>query len=550
MKRRRHHYACAVPRSFGVRGVVEGFYGTPWAHEARLDVISFLAPRGMNAYVYAPKDDVKHRAQWRTRYDDAELAGFAKVAADAAGLGVRFGFAISPGLDITYESDADRADLLAKLEPMRANGVTWFLLLVDDIPMQPGLAPRQAALASWLHDALHPCAVTVCPTEYVGTRPSPYLAALSAGLPGDVDLMWTGPTVCSPEITAEDARRWTKAVDGHGVLVWDNTPVNDALMTNCLHLGPYRGRDPDLVDVVSGVLCNPMIQAHASKVPLATAMDFLADPDGYDPGASWARAIADVGGPRAAPLAVLARACADGPVTRPDTLDLARKVDVIAATIDRPEWPDAVEAVATELRAARTLGDALAPGSTDDPLLLEVGPWAHAARTEAEAGLAALRLLQQVRPVATFGDAGEAAGRAAAPDPEAAMQHAFVVLFLWAAARADEKVVYGPRFVVYTPVIQLADGSPGLDAAAAVREDANAVDRLCRLALATYDVWRAGAAGEPLRVLVDGTARTVAADGTFQGGGETVLVSQGWLCTRADAGKQLPFPDVRLGPKP
>src|SRR5947209_6903432 len=146
--------------------------------------------------------------------------------------------------------------------------------------------------------------------------------------------------------------------------------------------------------------------------------------------------------------AVLARACADGPVTRPDTLDLALKVDAIAATIDRPEWPDAVEAVASELRAARTLGDALAPGSTDDPLLLEIGPWAHAARTEAEAGLAALRLLQQVRPVATFGDAGEAAGRAAAPDPEAAMQHAFVVLFLWAAARADEKVVYGPRFVV------------------------------------------------------------------------------------------------------
>jgi hyaluronoglucosaminidase len=532
-----------------VRGVVEGFYGTPWAHEARLDVISFLAPRGMNAYVYAPKDDAKHRAQWRTGYDDAELAGFAEVAASAAGLGVRFGFAISPGLDITYEAEADRAGLLAKLEPMRANGVTWFLLLVDDIPMQPGLAPRQAELVSWLHEALHPCAVTVCPTEYVGTRPSPYLSALSAALPPDVDLMWTGPTVCSPEITAEDARRWTKAVDGHGVLVWDNTPVNDALMTNCLHLGPYRGRDADLVDVVSGVLCNPMTQALASKIPLATAMDFLADPDGYDPSASWARAIADVGGARAAPLAVLARACADSPIARPDTLDLARKVDVLAATIDRPEWPDAAGVIATELRAARSLGDALAPGPTD-PLLLEVAPWSEAARTEAEAGLAALRLLQQVRPVATVGGPGEAAGRAAAPDPETAMRHAFVVLFLWAAARADEKVVYGPRFVVYTPVIQLADGSPGLDAAVAVREDANAVDRLCRLALATYDVWRITAAGEPLRVLVGDTARDVAADGTFEAGGETVLVCQGSLCTRADAGRQLPFPDVRLGPKP
>jgi hypothetical protein len=70
------------------------------------------------------------------------------------------------------------------------------------------------------------------------------------------------------------------------------------------------------------------------------------------------------------------------------------------------------------------------------------------------------------------------------------MHHAFAVLFVWNGARADEKVVFGPRFALYTPVIQLADGSPGLDAAAAVREDANAIDRLCRVALRTYDEWR------------------------------------------------------------
>jgi hypothetical protein len=126
------------------------------------------------------------------------------------------------------------------------------------------------------------------------------------------------------------------------------------------------------------------------------------------------------------------------------------------------------------------------------------------------------------------------------------MQHAFVVLFVWGAARADERIVYGPRFVVYTPVIQLADGSPGLDAAAAVREDANAVDRLCRLALRTYDEWRTTAAGEPVRVLVDGEERVVGADGDFDGRGAMVLVRQGPLCTRIDPEKPLPFNDSRL----
>ena len=94
--------------------------------------------------------------------------------------GARLGFAISPGLDVAYEDAADRTALLAKLEPLLDVGVPWFLLLLDDIPMQPGLAPRQAELAMWLFERLRAArpetSLTVCPTEYVGTRPSPYLA--------------------------------------------------------------------------------------------------------------------------------------------------------------------------------------------------------------------------------------------------------------------------------------------------------------------------------------------------------------------------------------
>jgi hyaluronoglucosaminidase len=529
-----------VARSFAVRGIVEGFYGTPWSHAARLDAVSFLAPRGLNAYVYAPKDDAKHRADWRTRYDDAELRRFRELATHAASHEVRFGFAISPGLDIDYDAEADRATLLDKLAPMRDAGVDWFLLLVDDIPMQPGIAPRQTALATWLTEQLGGAALTVCPTEYVGTRPSPYLSDLSAGLPDAVDLMWTGPTVCSPTITVDDARAWTRATSPHRVVVWDNYPVNDALMTNSLHLGAYRGRDADLAEIVGGVLCNPMTQPRASLVALATAMEFLRDPDGYDADASWARAIDDVGGAYAASFAVLARACADSPLAMPATLDLAQQVDALEDALDGPGWPDALAGLVAELRAARALPETLPAG---DPLGAEVERWSRSARTQAEAGLAACRLLQQVRPVARVEDGR---GRVAAPDPETAMHHAFAVLFVWGGARADENVVYGPRFAVYTPVIQLADGSPGLDAAAAVREDASAIDALCRLALRTYDDWRERASAEPVRVMVDGGDRAVAADGTFDAQGSVTLVRQGHLCTRIEAGKQLPLSDVRL----
>jgi hypothetical protein len=63
--------------------------------------------------------------------------------------------------------------------------------------------------------------------------------------------------------------------------------------------------------------------------------------------------------------------------------------------------------------------------------------------------------------------------------------------------------VYGPRFAIYTAVVQLADGRPGLDVGRSLREDASVIDRLCRLALADYEAWRR----QPQ------AARGVAADG-------------------------------------
>jgi hyaluronoglucosaminidase len=540
-----------MARSFAVRGVVEGFYGAPWSHRARLDALDFLAPRGLNAYVYAPKDDAKHRSQWRIPYDDAELARFRELAVRADQLSVAFGLGISPGLDVAYDSPADRAALLEKVRPLVDAGVPWLLLLLDDIPLRDGLARAQASLTTWFAAALRTLRrdvrVTVCPTEYVGTRPSPYLAELADGLPDDVDIMWTGPTVCSPTITADDAKSWAKAVGGRRVVVWDNYPVNDALMTNSLHLGPYVGRDAALVEVVTGVLCNPMTQAHASRVALATAMDFLGDPDGYDAGESWRRAIDDVGGSRATALATLARACADSPLALPATLELAGLVDALEDALVGPDWIAAVAPLAAELRAARALPEAFASGSDEDggeaALAADVAPWAQAARLAAEAGLAALRLVQQVRPVATVDDGGR--GRVEAPDAERAMHAAFLVMFSWSGARADGSVVYGPRFAMYSPVVQLPDGRPALDVRAAVREDANVIDRLCRLSLATYAVW-CDEFDAPVRVVVDGVERPVAADGSFSAGGGDVVVSAGSVATRVVPRAALAFRDPRL----
>lgn len=38
-----------------LRGTVEGFYGTPWSHKARLSQIAFYGRNKMNTYIYGPQ---------------------------------------------------------------------------------------------------------------------------------------------------------------------------------------------------------------------------------------------------------------------------------------------------------------------------------------------------------------------------------------------------------------------------------------------------------------------------------------------------------------
>ena len=65
------------------RGTVEGFYGTPWSHEARLSQLDFYGKNKMNVYIYGPKDDPWHRDKWRVPYPEAEAKRIARFGLPA-----------------------------------------------------------------------------------------------------------------------------------------------------------------------------------------------------------------------------------------------------------------------------------------------------------------------------------------------------------------------------------------------------------------------------------------------------------------------------------
>ena len=95
--------------TFGIRGVIEGFYGKPWTHVERIDMINFLEKAKLNTYFLAPKDEPGHRRSWQDLRPDSELVKLRELVAHATSKGITFGTAVSPGQTIIYSDSADKA---------------------------------------------------------------------------------------------------------------------------------------------------------------------------------------------------------------------------------------------------------------------------------------------------------------------------------------------------------------------------------------------------------------------------------------------------------
>ena len=291
---------------FAVRGVIEGFYGRPWTHEQRLGLIGFIGARGMNTFVYAPKDDPLVRREWRSAYNGPDLERLAQLVAHGQRHAVEVVYCLSPGLSIMYSNAADLEALCAKLDSIAGLGVRRFGLLLDDIPLELQHAPDREAFADLVEahialvgrvfERLGPgMGLVVCPTVYCGYGDEDYIARLGRGIDPRVDMFWTGRAICSATLDLADAATFARSAV-RPATYWDNYPVNDVAMTHELHVGPYRGRDPHLWRFATGVIANGMELFESSKIALATIADYLATPADYDPEASWRGALRDVAG--------------------------------------------------------------------------------------------------------------------------------------------------------------------------------------------------------------------------------------------------------------
>lgn len=280
------------------RGVVEGFYGTPWSHRARLSLIDFYGRNKMNNYIYGPKDDPYHSSpNWRKPYP-ADQAKQIRELVDACRKNrVQFVWAIHPGQDIRWNKE-DYDSLIQKFDAMYDLGVRQFAIFFDDIS---GIGTDSHKQAQLINDLTRDFVkkkgdvgnLMICPTDYNESWANPtergQLAVYGRELNPDVDVFWTGATVCA-DITPSTMEYVDSRIK-RPALVWWNFPVTDYCRDIILQ-GPVYGLDTTLgPSQLAGIESNPMEHAEASKLSLYGVADWAWNPTAYNAIDNWERGL-------------------------------------------------------------------------------------------------------------------------------------------------------------------------------------------------------------------------------------------------------------------
>ncbi len=283
------------------RGVVEGFYGTPWSHEVRMSLIDFYGKFKMNSYLYGPKDDPYHSCpNWRLPYPEKEAEQIKELIDACRRNRVDFVWAIHPGQDIKWNEE-DYRNLVNKLNGMYDLGVRAFALFFDDISGEGTNPVKQTELLNRLttdfvkakEDVAY---LTVCPTDYskLWANPTPQgpLAIYGNTLDPSIEVFWTGDVVCS-DLTPE-TMEWVNSRIKRPAYFWWNYPVTDYVRHIILQ-GPVYGLDTTLTaENLCGIASNPMEHGEASKLALYGVADYTWNVSAYNPIDNWERGLGEL----------------------------------------------------------------------------------------------------------------------------------------------------------------------------------------------------------------------------------------------------------------
>ena len=400
--------------SIRYRGVVEGFYGTPWSHQARIKQLKFYGENKMNTYIYGPKDDPYHSApNWRLPYPEKEAAQLQELVTVANDNEVDFVWAIHPGQDIKWNQE-DRDFLIAKFEKMYQLGIRSFAVFFDDISGEGTNPQKQAELLNYIDENFvqtkpDVTPLIMCPTEYNKSWANPdgnYLTTLGDNLNPSIQIMWTGDRVVS-DIT-RDGIDWINKRIKRPAYIWWNFPVSDYVRDHLL-LGPVYGNDTTIAKQMSGFVTNPMEHAEASKIAIYGVASYAWNPTKYDTWRTWKEAIRTILPNAVEELECFAIHNSDLGINghkyrREESQDIQPAAErFLESYIKNGEYDKAdFETLLNTFERMIESSDILLVNTENKPLIQEITPWLYQFRLLAETGQEVFKMVESQKVHSCF----------------------------------------------------------------------------------------------------------------------------------------------------
>lgn len=282
------------------RGFIEGYYGNPWSHEDRMDLMKYGGEIKMNQYVYAPKDDPMHNAQWRTLYDEEGLKRVAELAKAGNESKCFFVYALHPFQNDPLTAanyDSSLEILKQKFAQVIEAGVRQIAILEDDASANgrwtaDTLVKLLNDMTDWLIEKKKEYPdlktdVLFCPgwmayanaMTDVNNDDVIKIKAIHEGVYDSVRIIMTGGRVWG-KVSNEFADNFYNRTNetskpGRYPYLWMNWPCNDNTH-NSLIMGGHNYMLQKGVDgkKYQGVILNPMQDSEPSKVGIFTAADY------------------------------------------------------------------------------------------------------------------------------------------------------------------------------------------------------------------------------------------------------------------------------------
>ncbi len=229
-----------------INGYIEGYYGRILKWNDRRRILINLKKNKLNSYFYCPKEDLKHRLNWRKPYSKKWITSFNNFCNKACYLDLNVLTGISPGLDFNFNKNSTDFQLLfSKALNLVNNGSKYIVLMFDDIP-EKSLKKKEGFMHAELSNLLFkkiPGNVLVVPRVYSDEliSNSKYLEDFSKKINKEIPIFYCGKKIVAKSQSLRELSTISNICQNK-IITWDNLYANDYCPKK-IYLGPWIGRN-------------------------------------------------------------------------------------------------------------------------------------------------------------------------------------------------------------------------------------------------------------------------------------------------------------------